>query len=393
MADSVTQVLQNLSEKLHDELPQRLLDVQKALNEIECKRPKPKQINTLFNLLHKLSGIAGTLNHASVGTLAGDMAIKVQSWEGLDTIEENDFLKIKKQLHQLEKIAIIKLSSSTAPPLMNSARESARKASVTPPLIYVVDDDQEFNEMVIQLLETCFYRVKVFDSLQAFKHAIIELHEKPDLALLDLDFPESRIAGAEVLSDINAALSTPLLAVCMSQHDDLPSRLAALRAGMSRYIVKNTDFNNLCSILDSLTYRAEQTPYRALVVDDDETGLMAYKNALESAGIEVETLSNPLETLSRLDGFKPDVLVLDVYMPEASGPEIAAVIREKKYLNWLPILFLSAETDPSKHAIALAHGGDDFLTKPVNFSYLQLAVKARAWRARQLRELLHINES
>ncbi|RTZ82896.1 MAG: hypothetical protein DSY98_00340, partial [SAR324 cluster bacterium] len=107
-------------------------------------------------------------------------------------------------------------------PLVNSARESARKASVTPPLIYVVDDDQEFNEMVIQLLETCFYRVKVFDSLQAFKHAIIELNEKPDLALLDLDFPESRIAGAEVLAEINAALSTPLLAVCMSQHDDLP---------------------------------------------------------------------------------------------------------------------------------------------------------------------------
>ncbi|RUM92298.1 MAG: hypothetical protein DSZ27_03760 [Thiomicrospira sp.] len=344
-------------------------------------------------MLHKLSGIAGTLNHASVGTLAGDMAMEVQSWEGLDTIEENDFLKIKKQLQQLEKIAIIKLSSSTAPPLVNSARESARKASVTPPLIYVVDDDQEFNEMVIQLLETCFYRVKVFDSLQAFKHAIIELNEKPDLALLDLDFPESRIAGAEVLAEINAALSTPLLAVCMSQHDDLPSRLAALRAGMSRYIVKNTDFNNLCGILDSLTYRVEQAPYKALVVDDDEAGLMAYKNALESAGIEVETLSNPLEILSHLDSFKPDVLVLDVYMPEASGPEIAAVIREKKYLNWLPILFLSAETDPSKHAIALAHGGDDFLTKPVNFSYLQLAVKARAWRARQLRELLNSNES
>jgi len=44
MADSVTQVLQNLSEKLHDELPQRLLDVQKALHEIECKRPKPKKL-------------------------------------------------------------------------------------------------------------------------------------------------------------------------------------------------------------------------------------------------------------------------------------------------------------------------------------------------------------
>ena len=84
----------------------------------------------------------------------------------------------------------------------------------------------------------------------------------------------------------------------------------------------------------------------------------------------------------------PDLVLLDIYMPEASGPEIAAVIREDDSLAWLPILFLSVESDPSKHAIALAHGGDDFLVKPVQPSYLKAAIKARAWRARRNKLLM-----
>jgi PAS domain S-box-containing protein len=87
--------------------------------------------------------------------------------------------------------------------------------------------------------------------------------------------------------------------------------------------------------------------------------------------------------LDMLKDFVPDVAVLDVYMPDASGPELAAILRERDEQLHLPILFLSSETDVTQQLQALSLGGDDFLVKPVQPEYLVDIVTARARRARQ----------
>jgi PAS domain S-box-containing protein len=104
---------------------------------------------------------------------------------------------------------------------------------------------------------------------------------------------------------------------------------------------------------------------------------------LRSAGMTVRTLSQPLRILESLNDFAPDVVVLEVHMPEATGPELAAVLRERDEQLQLPVLFLSGETDMSQHLLALNLGGDDFLVKPVQPDHLVAAVAARARRARQ----------
>ena len=119
------------------------------------------------------------------------------------------------------------------------------------------------------------------------------------------------------------------------------------------------------------------------MVDDDELLLEAQAAILRSSGMEVHTLSQPLQIMEVLTNFTPDVVVLDVYMPDASGPELAAVLRERDEQQHLPILFLSAETDMTQQLLALNLGGDDFLVKPVQPDHLVAAVTARARRARQ----------
>jgi len=135
--------------------------------------------------------------------------------------------------------------------------------------------------------------------------------------------------------------------------------------------------------LDELTGRQPPQPYRVLLVDDEPLLLEAQAIVLRSAGMAVRTLSNPLQLIEILDDFIPDVIVLDVYMPEASGPELAAVLRERDAQLHVPILFLSAETDMSQQLLALNLGGDDFLVKPVNPDHLIAAVLGRARRARE----------
>ena len=80
-------------------------------------------------------------------------------------------------------------------------------------------------------------------------------------------------------------------------------------------------------------------------------------------------------------------------MPEATGPELAAVSREGESLASMPILFLSAETHPSRNALALAHGGEDFLVKPVRPAYLQAAAEARTPRSSRLAQINHAGVS
>ena len=65
-------------------------------------------------------------------------------------------------------------------------------------------------------------------------------------------------------------------------------------------------------------------------------------------------------------------------MPDASVPELAAVLREQDIYAQTPILFLSAEADPDRQLMALNLGGDDFLLKPIQPAHLLAAVTARA---------------
>lgn len=165
--------------------------------------------------------------------------------------------------------------------------------------------------------------------------------------------------------------------------EGLAQRLAATRAGVQRTLAHPLQCDRLIEQLDALTGRRPQEPFRVLLVDDEPLLLEAQAAVLQGAGMQVQAITDPLQTLDALEGFRPDVLVLDVYMPSASGPELAAVLREREAWLDLPVLFLSAETDLTQQLLALNLGGDDFLVKPVQPAHLVAAVTARARRARQ----------
>ncbi len=86
--------------------------------------------------------------------------------------------------------------------------------------------------------------------------------------------------------------------------------------------------------------------------------------------------------------FHPDLVLMDIEMPNYIGSELAAVLRQ--YEGWvgLPIIYLSAETDVDEQIKAMGVGADDFLTKPISDARLVSAIKVRAARARQLSDLM-----
>jgi two-component system OmpR family response regulator len=101
--------------------------------------------------------------------------------------------------------------------------------------------------------------------------------------------------------------------------------------------------------------------HRILVVDDDPHIRDVISFALEKAGMTIETARDGGEALTLFQRCPPDLIVLDVGMPDADG---LAVCREIRRSSDVPILFLSARDDEIDRIVGLEIGGDDYVTKP-----------------------------
>jgi two-component system, OmpR family, KDP operon response regulator KdpE len=117
---------------------------------------------------------------------------------------------------------------------------------------------------------------------------------------------------------------------------------------------------------------------RVLVVDDELQILRGLKVVLRNAGFEVEAASTKAEALDAVSVRPPDVMVLDLVLPDGSGVDVAKEIR-----GWssLPILVLSAVGDEHEKVRALDAGADDYITKPFGSDELTARLRALLRRA------------
>lgn len=104
---------------------------------------------------------------------------------------------------------------------------------------------------------------------------------------------------------------------------------------------------------------------RIYIIDDDEQLLRMVGLMLERGGHTVTLINNPVNGLEQIKIDKPDLLVLDVMMPNMSGHDLAREIRGSKGLEDLPILVLTARSQEIDRTTALKSGADDYLSKPV----------------------------
>jgi len=121
---------------------------------------------------------------------------------------------------------------------------------------------------------------------------------------------------------------------------------------------------------------------RVLVVDDeaDVTELLEYK--LKQAGFLVRTVNDPLRVLGLARDLRPEVIVLDVMMPELSGLQLLKMIRADALLKDTPVLFLTAKGETDDRLKGLQGGADDYVAKPFDAREVVLRIQALAKRAK-----------
>ena len=120
--------------------------------------------------------------------------------------------------------------------------------------------------------------------------------------------------------------------------------------------------------------------HRILIVDDDPHIREVIRVALRKAGMTVTEARDGKEALSRFGSDRPDLIVLDIGMPECDGLEVCRAIRRT---SEVPILFLSARDDEIDRVLGLEIGGDDYVTKP--FSPRELVARVNVILRRSAR--------
>lgn len=102
-----------------------------------------------------------------------------------------------------------------------------------------------------------------------------------------------------------------------------------------------------------------------LIVDDEVGALTLIGIMLERGGFAVVKASHPYQALDILNSQTPDVIILDVMMPDMDGVELCAAIRTRPEMATTPILILSARGDAQSIARGMEAGANDYLLKPI----------------------------
>ncbi len=119
----------------------------------------------------------------------------------------------------------------------------------------------------------------------------------------------------------------------------------------------------------------ESKPKKILVVDDesDVTELVAYH--LKAKGFTVETLNDPNGSIGLARSFMPDLVILDVMMPDLNGIQICRMLRADPKLKAVPVVFLTAKAEEGDRIQGLETGADDYICKPFSTKELILRVQ------------------
>jgi diguanylate cyclase (GGDEF)-like protein len=252
------------------------------------------------------------------------------------------------------------------------------------PLLLIVEDDLPAAQRLASEAERSGLRAALAASPDEARAAIARA--RPDAVLLDLTFDGTTGDAYELLSQLREA-APPVPVLVSTVQDELTDRLEVARRGGHGFATKSIAPQQAIEQVTRLVERAQRATTTVLAVDDDPLVLDAVRALLEPHEFRVATLGDPLRFWDELDRVRPDVVLLDVDMPGATGIELCRVLRNDARWATVPVLILTARRDAATIEELFAAGADDHLTKPVLEGELLARIRNRAERQRLHRAL------
>ena len=393
-SSSVRNKIALLGVKFVEQLPGRLSEARIHFEALRADPNEHEAAVSLHRFLHSIKGTGGSFGFMDIAAVAregehlAEQLLKIpvdvtqEFWRDIDACLNNMGLCIE-ALQDIGSVSgqTVKTSSFELPPDSRLALEESNAK-----LVYICDDEPLQAEYLGEQLHCFGYQPVLFNNTEDFRQAVLK--QPPAAAIMDIMFPEDGSAGTNVMINLQLKHGVQFPVVFVSGRRDFNARLQAIRAGGEAYFPKPVKVMDLVVALDALTQQSAPEPFRVLIVDDGPEIAQYHSLILENAGMVTLVVLEPEHVLGVLGEFRPDLVLLDMYMPKCSGLEIAKLIRQFPDFFSLPIVFLSSETDTRKQFSVMTVGAEGFLTKPIQPEDMVTEVALRAERMRTLRSLL-----
>ena len=250
------------------------------------------------------------------------------------------------------------------------------------PRLLIIDNDIQLGEQLISEATIWGIQALVTDLTEA-RRAIAQ--NCPDVVLLDL-CDNCAESGLNLLAELTTN-NKHLPVLVFAAQEDFANRIKVARLGGQIFLPKPVVPASVLAAVTQVLKQSEIVEAKILIVDDDPQMLDILRTILEPWGFKLALVDNPQHFWETLEQYNPDLLILDVEMPELSGIDLCQVVRNDPHWCNLPVLFLSVHTDAQTVNQVFTAGADDYVNKPILGPELIARVLNRLERTQILQKL------
>lgn len=299
---------------------------------------------------HTLAGSLGTFGFEEGSKLARKIEKLLKDNQVLGDIE---IAKINSFVQ-----ALVKELEQPPHPQANKSINTQDESS----LLLIIDKDTNVIEQIAQESTNRNLKFTVATNLDVARSKIYQEH--PHIILLDPSISKDWADSLGLLVELKRC-KPAVPVIVLTKETDFSNRLLVARSGVYKFLQKPILPSLVIDTVSQVLHQADFAEAKILAVDDDPKILALLQTLLSPWGIKVYTLSDPKCFWETFKTTKPDLLILDVEMPEANGIELCQVVRNDPDWSDLPILFLTVHTDADVVNQVFSVGADDFVSKPI----------------------------
>ena len=385
--------LVNLWEQYKDAMSDRLVVLENTAITLTANNFNPELKHSARLAAHKLAGSLGSLGFDDGSKLARELEVLLD----LETFPQPEQIEPFNQL-----VSTLRARLEAHQPNSSSAFEAR-------PLLLIVDNDRDFTHSLSTAASN--FRTAIANTASQAQEIIARdlgsaepfhdrasaaLRDRPAIVLLKIfqirtesNSDNDRMDSLDLLEEVQQQMpSLPIVAIVpktalFNTDDEFNQRLKVLRSTEHTLLVQPV---TPTQVIDAVTQRLQRlgAGIKIMIVDDDPLILKSLQTSLQPWGFEITTLDRLHQFWQVLQVTSPDLLVLDIEMPDVNGMELCRVLRNDLNWNHLPVLFLTAHQDLKTQDRAFAIGADDYVSKPVTGTQLAARILNRLNRIRTI---------
>ena len=325
----------------------------------------------------KLAGSAGTFGFPRSSQIAREIEKKLSG----ESSAQPDAVFISEQL------LVLRADLEGTPQALSAGSEAFEGSDS--PLLLLVKVEDTLAERIATDGEARGLRILSSASPEAAKSMLAT--EQVSAVLVGLAAADNDGDVLAFLAELGAR-DPPIPSMVITDRHTFADRLEVARRGARKFVDHATPPR---AIVDAamLVLRATRGASATILAVDDNTQILGLlETLLKRRGMQVVTLSDPRRFWDVLEETNPDLVILDLEMPNINGHDLCRVMRNDRHWSQLPVVFLTGHGDPANFQKAFAVGGDDIVLKPFAGFELVTRIENRLQRARIEQETADIDE-